>query len=388
MGGSGLSGLGGGPPGSRASIANFKSHKAVKVIRPFLADLSHLLNLCVIGCSCIDRSTIEAGGFGGNNGPAEQVAMTMLRGGGTLKGDGNAATHGLPGRLEISGNLGGLGESQAGGGGGENDDGLRKLSGAFWAVIKAMTLEVKHFYHNLRVQYILPSILRTSDMPHCAEVLIVVVYLRAAWNHIMHRLELTMSRYQLDEHLANAFSSMVWRISAMLDEMVSSLQARVVNLNLHWSKVYLLQDISVQDWQSPQVCMYVCIYVCMYVCPEVLHYIIIILSLSSYIHTQPFMQDRRCTYGVLAWSLFMRGLFFDFRNALLHQSSAPETREIISAILAGSLSALTTRYLAIRPSRARLGQYTSDICCILVTSLTLSLLLSDDGAYSLRHSTS
>jgi hypothetical protein len=54
-----------------------------------------------------------------------------------------------------------------------------------------------------------------------------------------------------------------------------------------------------------------------------------IQQLQEWESNKPFLQDRRCTHGALAWSLFMRGLMFDIRASLLNPVSTSEAREVI-----------------------------------------------------------
>jgi hypothetical protein len=108
------------------------------------------------------------------------------------------------------------------------------------------------------------------------------------------------------------------------------------------------------------------------------------ISQQDWRSTKTLLQDRRCTYGVLSWSLFMRGLVFDFRSSLFHPASSSETRELISGVLAQGLATLTAKYISISPSRVRLGQYVSDIALILTTALMLSRILKADPSRSLE----
>ena len=75
------------------------------------------------------------------------------------------------------------------------------------------------------------------------------------------------------------------QVTSLVQGFTASLVERGENLVMHWCRAFIFQELHSQDWDEAQ---------------------------------RPFVEDRRCSYGVQAWSLFLRGLIFDFKPGESH----------------------------------------------------------------------
>jgi hypothetical protein len=183
-----------------------------------------------------------------------------------------------------------------------------------------------------------------SDMRTLSGVLAFMSFVRRSWNQVTHRLHLATVVFEVEEVVTRISCPIIWRVNNLLNDFQSSLLERGTNLVMHWCRTYIFQSLHAQDWDSEK----------------------------------EFMEDKRCSYGVQAWSLYMRGLFFDFKDALYQSSTGSEARELLASILAQCVGFLSAKYYTISPSRIRLPQYVSDIASIVVTSLSLAQYLRKD----------
>lgn len=224
------------------------------------------------------------------------------------------------------------------------EDPWSKSMALFNALCKTINLEVTRVCTNL--SRIVMSLDRSSDMKYFVDLLSFVCFLQRSWDGLISRLEITMTLYRLDYNIVQSSAKKMWEVNTMLNDVISHVMERINNLTMHWCRFLLFQELPSQAWNSDK----------------------------------NFLQDRRCSYSVMAWSIYIRGLIFDFRSALTPYYSRSFTRELLISIIAQGLGSLTARYLSICPSRVRLPQYLSDIGCIVVTTLT--------AASSLRKRTS
>lgn len=223
----------------------------------------------------------------------------------------------------------------------------KAFAAGFSSVLGAVNLEMRRVLDILRTAML--RLRYPCEMKRAAALMTLAAFLRNTWDHLVHRLDFSMRRFALDDNLASAFSALIWRVNEALDSSMVDLHDHLSLISVHWCRNYFYCDVGVNDWQS----------------------------------NKTYMQDRRCTYGVLAWSLFVRGLVFDFKTALYNPFSSSEAREVLSAVLARTMPPLVCQYLQVDPSRTRLTQYVSDLGCILVTTLMLFELLKSDSFIAL-----
>lgn len=356
---------------------DFQAAGSVAALRPIFSDIAHFLSLCVIGCNGLGQpheheddeeesfatpeqqqaSPASSGhssspGQGGDSSSVKELGTTTSRKRNNMvqqlarlrraqtERKQLAVTNARATTAVAVNEAMGLQQVVSG-----LSEAAKDLASAFSGVVNALFLEMRRHVDTLRLG--MAQLRFPSEMRLAGEILTLAAFLRHTWSLIAHRLDELMLRFELRSGLTTAFSTLIWHGNGFLDEMVLDFQAHLSEINTHWCRSYLYPDIVSHDWQSHKT----------------------------------FMQDKRCTYGVQAWSLFVRGLVFDFKATLFSPLSSSEGRELLSSVLARSLPSLVGIYLGVRPSRLRLSQYVSDLGCLLVTSLVLlDLLRSSDAA--------
>jgi hypothetical protein len=240
----------------------FKAQPLIRVLKPLISDVAHLLVLCVMGCHGV---RVETGSSAGTTAPsttsshdatmsqtASPLRPTLRRQSDNSQGSSNDLTKErffLADQLSqlrtvrtrhssaaSTLTLSTLGEQELIG-----LDAATKLSAIFSAVCNALTLEMRHVRTALEAE--LAALTHVADIPRCSDLLLWAVFMRGAWSALMHRLDMAMLRFGMDETFVSAFSALSWRLTSLLQGLVGLIQERVVLLNVHWIRAHLLQDI-------------------------------------------------------------------------------------------------------------------------------------------------
>jgi len=133
----------------------------------------------------------------------------------------------------------------------------------------------------------------------------------------------------------------IFNITSALDEVVLNLLQAISRKTRLFIETYLLPEVDDNSWK----------------------------------HHQPFMRHSRCSHGVRAWALQLRTLASDLAPCLQNSDSVWAFKQTVGTILEESLLCLTSRYLCIAPSRARMKQYRIDLGYIVVNALIMTSLL-------------